>query len=80
MYKKLSASAPDLPPGALPLDPTGGSAPDPRLGSRSARSPWFAPLANPGSATDSSPCHMQQVQRDVRTERGLGRKRRFVSF
>ena len=33
----------DPPPGALPLDPAGGSAPAPRLGSRSARSPWSAP-------------------------------------
>ena len=28
--------------GALHLDPAGGSAPDPRLGSRSTRSPWSA--------------------------------------
>jgi len=37
MDKKLSA-----PPGVLPLDPAGGSAPDLRLGSRFARSPWSA--------------------------------------
>jgi len=34
------ASPPDPPPGALPLDPAAGSAPDPRLGSRS---PWSLP-------------------------------------
>ena len=29
MYKKLSASPPNPPPGDLPLDPAGGSAPRP---------------------------------------------------
>jgi len=37
------ASPPDLPSGALPWTLLGGSAPRPRLGSRSARSPWSAP-------------------------------------
>ena len=56
IYKKLSASGglrpPDPPPGALPLDPTGGSAPRPpfRLALR-ALAMVAPPLANHGSAT-----------------------------
>ena len=55
MYKKLLVSGglcpPDPPPGALPLDPAGGSAPRPpfRLALRSLA--MVPPLANPGSAT-----------------------------
>ena len=49
MYKKLSASGglrPPNPPhqGLCPWTPLGAPPPDPRLGSRSARSPWSTPL------------------------------------
>ena len=38
--------------GLYPWTPLGALPPDPRLGSRSARSPWSpSPMANPGSAT-----------------------------
>ena len=46
MYKKLSASRglrpPDPHQGLCPWTPLGAPPPDPRLGSRSAHSPWSA--------------------------------------
>ena len=45
------ASSPGTPPGTLPLDPAGSSAPDTLRLSRSARSPYAPMAANPGSAT-----------------------------
>ena len=50
MEKKLKlqgAKPPELPPKALPLDPAGGSALRPPLGSRSACSPRSPFWANP---------------------------------
>ena len=53
--KKLSASGrlrpPDPPPGALPLDPAGGSAPRPPLYARPLRAHRAPPLPNPKYAT-----------------------------
>jgi len=59
MYKKLSVSMGLRPltphQGLCPWTPLVAPPPNPRLGSRSVRSPWSPPLANPGSATESIP-------------------------